>query len=1058
MIKDFYTQLDEEAGIGTATLPDYSALDEESKATSTLLDVYPKATKGIVKYPLSFGAALSSGLSRGESTLVNTIGDIADLTVDYLNYGIGLKPTEKQPTPRINKSEIFHKVANELSKNADYWDEQFKEFGGDAVTGFVGKVVGTLPPGIAEWMMNVPYATLGEAAKAHKAGEPIGWEAIKGGAKRYILGKVLNAVSLIKNPVARRGLGGVTLGGAAAIEGAPPIDIATQATMGALLTGGRPREIPPETAKAMPFESPEVSHLKTVDVIGQNVKRYGIDKLQSDYQEWLKTPEAINYKKAVGLPEGHKFEEVALVEKFNRSLLSKDLAPPEGITPIGEAPTAPMEAITPITEEHRQLFRQTAEQAKGIIPAVETEISKARGQIAGEMRPKIRTMQERGVPTEDAIKRSIPKGAYTEYTQRFPSIREQLGPEATEAYFSTIPANPVFRGREFKIKHTQEAFTKLIDGSYLTMTEAGVLEKHFGRFAPEVAELAKTRVPMGDKVWQTMREIANIPYTTLTSILDMSGLLRQGRFLVQRYPQLAPEYAKKYAQSFASEKATQRIMDEIANSPNVERAVRVGKLQLAEQPSFYEEPIAVEETKIAVPLLERIPLVGKYLIRPTARSFTAGLDWYRMAIVDRAISTAERAGRPLTDKQLKRLCTDINDMSGRSALPRSLKQIAPFVNMFFAPRFAISRLKLLGRAPYRPNVALGWASLIGTNMLIMELAKKLWPDDVEVEPDLRAADGGKIKVRNMRIDLWAGELPYIRTMMRLATGETKTATGRYVPIDYQREIFNVLRARESPLYSLITDAITGNTFIGEQLGAPPRGKWGEMLTKKGVPKWLQGVGKEAWNRLGPLTMQDTVDTLIEEGVPMAITAIVLSGAGIGIQTYPETPSVTAAKLKDQISQTHFGKDWEDIGPIQQNVLKLKYKQIRDAEQQIQLERAKQEGDYKYVARMIVEEKKAGKNVYKRLNPVMRSTLDQSGITLGLSRKIGDWQLNDDRYRRYQDLTVKGFNTINIDKLTKSPNWINAPDEEKEKMIKLIVDTVKEVARKKIVEETYPRKK
>lgn len=719
-------------------------------------------------------------------------------------------------------------------------------------------------------------------------------------------------------------------------------------------------------------------------------------------------------------------------------------------------PSSPAEkqAAKPTSEilpQHRELFRQAAEQAKEVAPEVQTEIHRARGKIAAEMKPKIISMQERGVPTEEAIKRSIPKGALTEYAQRFPSIREALGNETVESYFNTIPKNPVFAGREYAMKHTQEAFTKLLDGSYLTLTEVGYLNKHFGRIAPEVVELAQTRIPAGDRAWQIAREIANIPYTTLTSIADMSGLLRQGRFLAQRYPELSPEFAKKYADSFMSEESAQRIMDEIASNPNMERAKRVGGLELTELPSFYQEATETEETKIASPLLERIPILGKYFIRPTSRSFTAALNWYRMAIVDRVMSTADRAGKPLTNKQLRKLCSDVNDMSGRSTLPKALKRMSPFINSLFAPRFTISRVKLLGKMFYRPNVAISMASFIGTNMLIMGLAKMLWPDDVEIEPDLRAADGGKIKVGNMRIDLWAGELPIIRSIIRLATGETKTSTGRYVPIDYKREIFNIFRARSSPGASLLIDALTGNTFIGEQFGAPPKGEWGKQLEQMKIPKWMQGLGKETWNRLGPLTMQDSIDTFIEEGLPMAITATVLSGSGIGVQTYPEMPNVTAMKLKDSYSKLYFGVDkWDDLGPLQQKALRQKYAEIRGVEQAVKVEGAKRISDYKYVARLIVEEKKAGREVYKKLNKPMRNALDTYGISLGLSRKVGDWRMNDEKYERYKYLTTKGLNKFNINRIMQS----NMTDEQKTKAIQLIINTVKKAAREIIVRETY----
>jgi hypothetical protein len=698
-----------------------------------------------------------------------------------------------------------------------------------------------------------------------------------------------------------------------------------------------------------------------------------------------------------------------------------------------------------ITPEHRELMKTALEESKEVVPIVQAEIGEERGKIAGAIKPKIRSMQEKGLPTEEAIKRSIPPGPLAKYTQRFPSIRDKLPPEVLESYFASISASETLR--PFQVRNVGDAFTKFIDGSYLTLTEVGYLAKHFEGIAPEIAAAAKARVPMGDKVWQTVKEIINIPYTTLTNIWDMSGLGRQGRFLMQRHPELAKDFAEKYVKSFFSEKTTERIVKEYQSSPNLERAIAVGKLQITELPSFYEPISALEEKQIAIPLLERIPLVGKYVIRPTARSFTASLNWYRMAIVDRAISAADRMGAPLTDAQLKTLCGNVNDMSGRSSIHKSLKEIAPFINALFAPRFAISRAKLIGKV-YQPDVAIGWGSLIATNLLIMGLIKMLHPD-TEIEADLRAADGGKVKIDETRIDLWAGELPYVRSLMRLSTGQTKTASGHIIPTDYGREFFNILRSRENPLFSLITDALLGKNYIGEEFGAPPRGKAGEILTKRGVPEWMQGMSKEAWNRMGPLTMQDVVDTFVEEGVGMAITSGILSGTGIGVQTYPEMAATTLAKYKDQIAQQEQGKNWQDLSVREVAQLTRKYSSdLQTFGRKAKVERA-ETIDYDYVGKLVEDEKKAGRRVAKMLSPEAQANLKELGIALGLSRKSGDWIMNDQRYEEYQSLTAEYLGK-RLDMQVNKPNWSKMSDDRKTEIINRLVADAKERARDKIM--------
>jgi hypothetical protein len=93
------------------------------------------------------------------------------------------------------------------------------------------------------------------------------------------------------------------------------------------------QKIPLETLRAGPAEA------KTVDVMQQNVAKYG-KELQPMFQEWLKSPEGMAEKEALGLPEGHKFEEISLWETFNRQLYAKPVE-------VVSAEVVPKEKIRP---------------------------------------------------------------------------------------------------------------------------------------------------------------------------------------------------------------------------------------------------------------------------------------------------------------------------------------------------------------------------------------------------------------------------------------------------------------------------------------------------------------------------------------------------------------------------------------------------------------------------------------------------------------------------------------------------------------------------------------
>ncbi len=95
-----------------------------------------------------------------------------------------------------------------------------------------------------------------------------------------------------------------------------------------------PEKLAGTLEKIKPVETKEPL---TVNVMKQNVEKYGMKELETRYKDWLVSPEGIAEKKALGLPEGNKFEEPALWETFNRELVK---TAPETIAGQPEAKVA----------------------------------------------------------------------------------------------------------------------------------------------------------------------------------------------------------------------------------------------------------------------------------------------------------------------------------------------------------------------------------------------------------------------------------------------------------------------------------------------------------------------------------------------------------------------------------------------------------------------------------------------------------------------------------------------------------------------------------------------
>ncbi len=257
-----------------------------------------------------------------------------------------------------------------------------------------------------------------------------------------------------------------------------------------------------------------------------------------------------------------------------------------------------------------------------------------------------------------------------------------------------------------------------------------------------------------------------------------------------------------------------------------------------------------------------------------------------------------------------------------------------------------------------------------------------------------------------------------------------------------------IRGKENPLVALISDLYKGKTYEGDRPFSPPEGEMGKILDELQVPELIQGVGKEAYRRMLFMWVQDFIEATENDGWLMGLTAGAQSFFGNNTSSYEDSAFTKIAKFKDNIAQTEHGVDWVDLNSSEQARLSRVNKQIF-AEMQLQ---AKIEGlrrdDYDYVGRLIEDEKKAGRKVYKKLSVTNRKMLDGVGISLGLSRKIGDWEINDERYEQYQSITAELLE-VKLSKLAGITGWEDLPNSRKVIKIELAVQIAKDNAKSQV---------
>jgi hypothetical protein len=643
------------------------------------------------------------------------------------------------------------------------------------------------------------------------------------------------------------------------------------------------------------------------------------------------------------------------------------------------------------------------------------------------------------------------RGPLTEYkSPDFTPLKETMTTKETDALHNDIwqrPHNP----DHFSKINTAKAWSKVVEGFIPTRGEILLLEKQWGK---EFSKGLLKKRPLGDKAWDTAADVSNFMRTMIAGG-DVSVAGRQLRVLGQRYPVEFGAAVKKGLGAYRSEKLSEIMRQEYESSEYHREAKKY--VQFFDPAGTEATPPSERPEWYVSHYPERVPILG-HLIRMGNRNYVETMNSFTQAIWDKLRAQDIANGIEPTAEQLALRGKWLMSMTGRPEIGGVVgRRLAPIAaGFFFAPRFAVSRftspMYLRHLATGDPvarevgrNTAISFASFIGTNIAILSLLKLKFGDDFEVELDPRSPDWGKGKMGNTRVDLWAGYQQAARFLVQMTLAQYKTQTGRIKETERLETIGRFIRGKENPLVSLISDLWAGKTYEGDRPFSPPEGEMGKILDALQVPKLIQGVGKEAYRRMLFMWAQDFVEASANDGWPIGFTAGALSFFGTNTSSYEDTAFTKKAKFKDNIAQTEHGKNWDELNSSQQKRLSRIHKQeIFELGLQAKKEGARRD-DYDYVARLIEDEKKAGKKVYKKLKPENQKLLDDAGISLGLSRKIGDWEIDDTRYEQYQEFTSE----ILDDKLSRLPDISDIPIKRRVTKIELIVQTAKDKAKGKV---------
>lgn len=398
-------------------------------------------------------------------------------------------------------------------------------------------------------------------------------------------------------------------------------------------------------------------------------------------------------------------------------------------------------------------------------------------------------------------------------------------------------------------------------------------------------------------------EIANFNRAAL-STADMSGWFRQNVIPVFSHPiktaKLAPKPTKAFFSNFQAEKIDLQLKD----SPTrylKDRAKLVFR-ELDGIPSTREESFMNR-------FIEKIPIAGQ-IAKASNRNMTVMGNMIRDSLFDDFLQKNPNATRA----ELAMYADFLNKSTGIGDLGSFAGAANKLSFGFFAPKLAVSRFQ----TPYqvfkrwkeprvRKQIIRDLGGFVATGGTILALAA-LWAKDepdLEVGNDHRSPDWGKIRYKNMRVDIWGGFQQPARFFTRVGLGITDKAglTGQELTdaqkaVDPLELFWQLVSYKISPFIGLGRGIYTGKTAVGERVS----------------------VTDAMARSVTPLIIQDIEDAYKYGGLQQAVVTGALAFGGVGVNVYEDSRTTVQNKIrkledkKDYDAADKLRSEWNEANP------------------------------------------------------------------------------------------------------------------------------------------------
>lgn len=362
---------------------------------------------------------------------------------------------------------------------------------------------------------------------------------------------------------------------------------------------------------------------------------------------------------------------------------------------------------------------------------------------------------------------------------------------------------------------------------------------------------------------------------------DMSGTLRQGFWLSARRPITATKAFAKAVKAFFSEYNADEIDNAIRQHPHQLLRDKAG-LTLTERGGKLSD----REEYFASSVAERIPVIGA-VVRASERSMATTLNLLRVAAFDQFVEQYPNA----TTDELKAWANWVNVATGRGDLGRMTPMANELALVFFAPRFAVSRIqtpfmafKHWQQPRVRKEIAKDYSAVAAVGLTALGLGALA---GLSVGLDPRDPDFGKIRIGDTHIDIWAGVQQPARLLARIMLGLTDRTglTGKHLTkaekdVDPLELLGRFTAFKVSPAITIPRELYRGKTAVGEET----------------TP------GETAVRSVLPMVFEDVYEAHQSAGIPRAVLVGGSVFLGVGAQTYKDSENAVRRDLGRMIQE------------------------------------------------------------------------------------------------------------------------------------------------------------